>query len=78
MMKGKFEIAVKGLLDQSWKSWFDGMDIHHEGDNTILTGNVNDAAHLHGILDRIRNLNLHLISVNPATEEFNNQKMILK
>ena len=37
----------------------------YEGDNTILTGNIKDEAHLHGVLNIIRDLNIKLISVNP-------------
>ena len=48
------------------------MDIIYEGDNTILSGNVKDEAFIHGILNLIRDLNLKLISVNPAEEERDN------
>ena len=64
MMKEKIVIKIKGLLDESWKEWFDGMDISHEGDLTILSGEITDKAYLHGILNRIRDLNLKLISVD--------------
>ena len=39
-----------------------------KADNTILTGNIKDEAHLHGILNHIRDLNLKLISINPVEE----------
>ena len=68
-MIGKTKIKVQGHLDKKWKDWFEGMDIIYEGDNTILSGNVKDEAFIHGILNRIRDLNLKLISVNPAEEE---------
>jgi len=64
-MKGKVKIEVKGLLDAKWQDWFEGMEISYEGDTTILTGTVIDESSLHGILNRIRDLNLKLISVNP-------------
>jgi hypothetical protein len=44
------------------------MEISYEGDNTILTGNLKDEAHMHGVLNIIRDLNLKLISVIPAEE----------
>ena len=44
--------------------WFEGMEISYEGTNTMLSGNIKDEAHLHGILNQIRDLNLKLISVN--------------
>jgi len=67
-MKGKVKIKVQGHLDNKWQDWFEGMKINHEGNNTILTGIVSDESYLHGILNRIRDLNLKLISVNPYKE----------
>ncbi len=67
-MKGKTIIKVKGHLDIKWKDWFEGMEINYDGDNTILFGNIEDEAFIHGILNQIRDLNLKLISVNPADE----------
>jgi hypothetical protein len=65
-MKGKAEIRIQGLLDKKWKNSFEGMEFRYEGNNTILTGNIKDEAHLHGVLNQIRDLNLKLISVNPT------------
>jgi hypothetical protein len=41
------------------------MKISYEGDNTILSGNLKDEAHMHGVLNIIRDLNIKLISINP-------------
>ena len=57
------KITVKGNLDESWTEWFDGMEITHDGEYTILSGNKKDDAFIHGILHKIRDLNLELISV---------------
>jgi hypothetical protein len=65
-MKGKIRIMIKGHLDKQWKNRFEGMKISYEVGNTILSGNLKDDSHLHGILEVIRDLNLTLISVNPA------------
>ena len=65
-MKGKTRIKLKGQLDQKWEDWFDGMEISYDGDNTILTGIMKDEAYMRGILNRIMDLNLELISVNPG------------
>ena len=67
-MKGKTIITVRGLLDKKWKDSFEANKISYEGINTILTVNIKDEAHLHGILNLIRDLNLKLISVNPAED----------
>lgn len=63
-MSEKIIIKIKAHLDESWKEWFDGMEISYEGDLTILSGENMDKAFLHGILNRIRDLNLKLISVD--------------
>jgi len=62
-MKSKVKIKVKGNLDESWTEWFEGMDIIKEGEFTILSGEKKDDAFVHGILNKIRDLNLELISV---------------
>jgi hypothetical protein len=64
-MKGKTKITIQGHLDKKWKNSFEGIEIRYEGDNTILTVNIKDEAHLHGVLNIIRDLNIKLISVNP-------------
>jgi hypothetical protein len=64
-MKGKTKITIQGHLDKKWKNRFEGLKISYEGDNTILTGNIKDETHLHGVLNIIRDLNIKLISINP-------------
>jgi len=71
-MKGMTIIKIQGHLNEKWKDFFEVMEISYEGSNTILTGNLKDEAHMHGILNKIRDLNLNLISINPAEEEFDN------
>ncbi|TNE45399.1 MAG: hypothetical protein EP343_26875 [Deltaproteobacteria bacterium] len=57
-------IVVEGTLGMEWSDWFPSMEVHydHEG-NTILSGVLADQAALHGILKRIRNLGLPLLSI---------------
>ncbi len=69
-MKNKTRIKVEGHLDMKWKDGFEGMEISYEGDNTILSGIIKDESYLHGILNRIRDLNLKLISVNPDQKNY--------
>ena len=59
-----YHIRVKGYLDRRWVSWFIDMDISLEVDgNTLLTGPVVDQAALFGLLKKIRDLGLELISM---------------
>ncbi len=58
-----YRIKLKGCLDPKWSDWFEQMAISTEGGETILTGPVADQAALHGLLIRIRDLNLTLLSV---------------
>lgn len=62
-MQNITKIKVKGHLDKKWKNSFDGMNVTYDGDNTVLSGKIKDEAFMHGILNRIRDLNLKLISV---------------
>lgn len=59
-----YEIRIKGHLDPCWSDWFAGLELsHQEEDETLLSGLLSDQAALHGLLERIRDLNLKLISV---------------
>ena len=59
-----YEIRVKGHLDDRWIEWFDGLSFTHDGDGTtILRGPVVDQAALHGVLRKVRDLALTLVSV---------------
>jgi hypothetical protein len=58
-----YRIKLKSHLENDWSDWFVGMVISHEGTLTTLTGQLEDQAALHGILNRIRDLNLKLLSV---------------
>jgi hypothetical protein len=65
-----YQIKVKGHLGRQWTDWFEGMTITlEEGGDTLLTGPVVDQAALHGLLRKVRDLGIPLISaihVNPG------------
>ena len=62
---GVCQIRVKGHLDDDWSEWFAGLSMTHEEDGTtVLTGPLADQPALHGLLIKIRDLGLVLISVN--------------
>jgi hypothetical protein len=66
---GVYEIKIKGLLDDHWQQWFEGMILKRQEsavagqDTTIIRGWIVDQPALHGLLAKIRDLNLPLISV---------------
>jgi hypothetical protein len=60
-----YQIRVRGILDRKWSDWFGGMDINtHDNGDTLMTGPVVDQAALHGLLHKIRDMGLPLLSVN--------------
>ena len=64
----RYELRVQGHLDQHWSAWFGGLAITHEDDGTTtLRGLVTDQAALHGLLAKVRDLGVTLISVRPLT-----------
>jgi hypothetical protein len=64
------EIRVKGHIDTDWSDWFEGLTIRHiEPDETILLGAVVDQAALYGVLVKLRNLGLSLLSVKSIEPE---------
>ena len=59
-----YQICVRGRLDSAWTEWFDGLSIAADAeDNTILAGTLADQAALHGVLTKVRDLGLTLLSV---------------
>ena len=62
-----YQIKIQGHLDEYWSEWFDDLAItYDEQDHTLLTGRVADQCALHGLLKKVRDLGLPLISVNPV------------
>jgi hypothetical protein len=59
-----YQIRVKGILDEKWSDWFDSFTITPQADDeTLLVGPVSDQSALHGLLAKIRDLGLPLLSV---------------
>ncbi len=60
-----YQIRLRGQLDQLWSDWFDGLAITWDDNgDTLLTGSVTDQSALHGLLRKIRDLGVTLVSIN--------------
>jgi hypothetical protein len=59
----RYEIRVAGVLDSRWAAWFDGVALSRQGDETVICGLLADQSALHGLLTKVRDLGLCLISV---------------
>jgi hypothetical protein len=59
----RYEIRVEGVLDQRWTAWFEGLEIGSDDSQTVISGPVVDQAALRGLLNRVFDLGLVLISV---------------
>jgi hypothetical protein len=67
---GRYEIRLQGHLDARWARWFDGLTLSHQPDGTtVIAGEVEDQAALHGLLSRVRDLGLPLITVTQLDTE---------
>jgi hypothetical protein len=65
-----YKIRVRGHLDRRWSDWFDGLEIINlQNGETILSGDIVDQAALHGVLAKVRDLNLPLISVTSVSSD---------
>jgi hypothetical protein len=65
-----YQIRIKGHLEHRWSGWFGGLTVTQDDNgDTLLTGQVVDQAALHGLLKRVRDLGIPLVSVSPVVEE---------
>lgn len=73
MLTQQVDIRLEGHLDEAWGEWLDGFALTHtEQRETILTGTIRDQAALYGLIAKLRDLGVHLLSVTyqgPSSEE---------
>ena len=58
----RYEIRIEGVLDSHWAAWFEGLQVNSDGTQTVISGLLADQPALHGLLAKIRDLGLCLIS----------------
>ncbi len=67
---GRYAIRVKGHLDRRWAEWFEGLTFTHEAaGTTLLEGPLADQAALHGVLTKLRDLGLPIVSIQTLDSE---------
>jgi hypothetical protein len=70
-----YQVRIRGLLDSRWSDWFDGMTVSATGNgDTLLTGPIEDQAALHGLLKKVRDGGMPLISVTCVENDTENMK----
>ena len=62
-LNSRYEIPVKGILERQWTAWFEDLQVTSDGEETVISGPVADQAALHGLLTKVRDLGLFLVSV---------------
>lgn len=62
-LNSRYEIRVRGILDERWAAWFEDLQVASDGEETVISGPVADQAALHGVLTKVRDLGLFLVSV---------------
>lgn len=65
----RYEVRVEGVLDGRWSEWFEGLHLQNQSGETILSGALPDQPALHGILDKVRDLGLTIITVRRLPPE---------
>jgi hypothetical protein len=65
----RYEIRAEGVLDKRWTAWFEGLQVTREGSQTVISGPLPDQPALHGVLIKVRDLGMCLISVRRLDQD---------
>ena len=63
----RYEVRVEGVLDPRWSEWFEGLQVDGHDGETVLSGTLADQSALHGVLDKVCDLGLSIITVRRLT-----------
>ena len=66
MAPSRYRIVLRGRLSERFEAAFEGMALEPGPNQTVLIGEIRDQAHLYGLLDRLRDLGIDLLAVEPA------------
>ncbi len=69
-----YEIRIDGVLGESWATWFAGLHLESEGTETVISGLLPDQPALHGVLAKVRDLGMCLISVRRLDHDASGQQ----
>jgi hypothetical protein len=73
----KIEIRVKGQIDEHWSEWFEGLTITHaETEESVISGVLADESAVYGLITKIRDLGLHLVSVKNTNHEEDSKEIV--
>ena len=64
----EYRLVIRGEIGERFGLLFEGMRLERDRGTTVITGAVRDQAHLHGLIERVDELGLELVSVNPVNE----------
>jgi hypothetical protein len=64
-----YEFVLRGEIGDHFAVFFEGMRLERDGGTTVLTGPILDQAQLHGLLERVQELGIELVSVNPTRKD---------
>jgi hypothetical protein len=71
----QYEIRIKGHLTDRWTDWFDGLSVRADDDGTtVIAGSVADQAALHGLLQKLRDVGIPLVSLNQVQDHEGERK----
>jgi hypothetical protein len=65
----RYEIRVEGVLDRRWEAWFEDLQVNCEDKETVISGLLADQPALHGVLAKVRDLGLCLVSVRRLDQD---------